>query len=80
MSMPKDKVYKRIFLLGPSHHEWLDGASVNMEADYYARRENTHNVFFNGKAALEAKVDEAFAKWAMPNEQLRTLCSFKSKN
>ena len=45
MSMPKDKVYKRIFLLGPSHHEWLDGASVNMEADYYARRENTHNVF-----------------------------------
>ncbi|MCR5243002.1 MAG: AmmeMemoRadiSam system protein B, partial [Prevotella sp.] len=28
--------YKRIFLLGPSHHEWLDGASVNTEADYYA--------------------------------------------
>ena len=36
MSMPKDKPYKRIFLLGPSHHEWLDGASVNTEADYYA--------------------------------------------
>ena len=36
MSLPKDKVYKRIFLLGPSHHEWLDGASVNGEADYYA--------------------------------------------
>ena len=36
MSMPKDKPYKRIFLLGPSHHEWLDGASVNAEADYYA--------------------------------------------
>lgn len=30
------KPYKRIFLLGPSHHEWLDGASVNYEADYYA--------------------------------------------
>lgn len=30
------KTYKRIFLLGPSHHEWLDGASVNTEADYYA--------------------------------------------
>ena len=30
------KPYKRIFLLGPSHHEWLDGASVNTEADYYA--------------------------------------------
>ena len=31
-----EKHYKRIFLLGPSHHEWLDGASVNTEADYYA--------------------------------------------
>ena len=30
------KPYKRIFLLGPSHHEWLNGASVNSEADYYA--------------------------------------------
>ena len=28
--------YKRIFLLGPSHHEWLDGASVNTEYDFYA--------------------------------------------
>lgn len=28
--------YKRIFLLGPSHHEWLNGASVNSEVDYYA--------------------------------------------
>jgi len=36
MAIPKDKQYKRIFLLGPSHHEWLDGASVNTEADYYA--------------------------------------------
>ena len=36
MTLLKDKVYKRIFLLGPSHHEWLDGASVNTEADYYA--------------------------------------------
>ena len=36
MSLPTDKRYKRIFLLGPSHHEWLDGASVNTEADYYA--------------------------------------------
>lgn len=36
MSIPADKQYKRIFLLGPSHHEWLDGASVNTEADYYA--------------------------------------------
>jgi len=29
------KPYKRIFLLGPSHHEWLNGASVNGEVDYY---------------------------------------------
>ena len=35
MSLPKNKSYKRIFLLGPSHHEWLNGASVNSEADYY---------------------------------------------
>ena len=31
-----ERKYKRIFLLGPSHHEWLDGASVNGEVDYYA--------------------------------------------
>ena len=30
------KPYQRIFLLGPSHYEWLDGASVNNEVDYYA--------------------------------------------
>ena len=30
------KPYKRIFLLGPSHYEWLNGASVNSEVDYYA--------------------------------------------
>ena len=31
-----ERQYKRIFLLGPSHHEWLDGASVNTEAEYYS--------------------------------------------
>ena len=36
MTLNPKKPYKRIFLLGPSHHEWLDGASVNTEADYYA--------------------------------------------
>ena len=35
-SIPDSKEYKRIFLLGPSHHEWLDGVSVNTEFDYYA--------------------------------------------
>ena len=36
MTIPTKQTYKRIFLIGPSHHEWLDGASVNTEADYYA--------------------------------------------
>ncbi|MBQ1645803.1 MAG: AmmeMemoRadiSam system protein B, partial [Prevotella sp.] len=36
MSINTEKQYKRIFLLGPSHHTWLDGASVNVEVDYYA--------------------------------------------
>ena len=36
MTLDARKQYKRIFLLGPSHYEWLDGASVNIEADYYA--------------------------------------------
>ena len=33
-AIPDSAKYKRIFLLGPSHHEWLDGASVNTEADF----------------------------------------------
>ena len=36
MMLSPQKTYKRIFLLGPSHQVWLDGASVNSEADYYA--------------------------------------------
>jgi AmmeMemoRadiSam system protein B len=36
MAIDTKKRYKRIFLLGPSHHEWLNGTSVNTEADYYA--------------------------------------------
>ena len=35
-TLSPDKRYERIFLLGPSHHEWLDGASVNIGADRYA--------------------------------------------
>ena len=31
-----ERKYKRIFLLGPSHHAWLNGASVNTQADFYA--------------------------------------------
>lgn len=36
MTLSPEKAYKRIFLIGPSHHVWLDGASVNSKADYYA--------------------------------------------
>ena len=35
-AIPDGKQFKRIFLLGPSHHEWLDGASVNTAFDCYA--------------------------------------------
>lgn len=35
-AIPRGKQYKRIFMLGPSHYEWLNGASVNTEVDYYA--------------------------------------------
>ena len=36
MTLNPKKSYKRIFLLGPSHHEWLNGASVNSKVYYYA--------------------------------------------
>ena len=36
MQLNPEKELKRIFLLGPSHHAWLDGASVDGEADFYA--------------------------------------------
>lgn len=36
MTLNPKKSYKRIFLLGPSHHEWFNGASVNSKVDYYA--------------------------------------------
>lgn len=29
-------IYERVFLLGPSHHEWLDGASVNNAFSAYS--------------------------------------------
>lgn len=41
------------------------------------RRENTHNVFFATVSTLEKTVDSAFEPWAKPNDQLRSLCSFK---
>ncbi|MBR3495173.1 MAG: hypothetical protein IKH37_00420, partial [Prevotella sp.] len=38
---------------------------------------NTHNVFFASVSTLEETVDSAFELWSTPNDQLRTLCSFK---
>ena len=52
------KPYKRIFLLGPSHHEWLDGASVNTEADYYATP--LGNVKVDRETALKLTEDSVF--------------------
>lgn len=34
--IPTDKKFDHIFLIGPSHHVYLDGASINSEFDYYA--------------------------------------------
>ena len=36
MTLDPKKQYRRIFLIGPSHQVWLDGASVDADADYYA--------------------------------------------
>ncbi|WP_033149006.1 AmmeMemoRadiSam system protein B [Prevotella sp. P6B1] len=59
MSIDAKKKYKRIFLLGPSHHEWLDGASVNTEADYYATP--LGNVKVDHETAIElTKADSIF--------------------
>ncbi len=41
------------------------------------RRENTHNVFFPSVSNLEEVVDSAFDSWSRPNDQLKSLCSFK---
>ena len=59
MSLPKDKQYKRIFLLGPSHHEWLDGASVNTEADYYVTP--LGQVKVDREMALQLTADDVFS-------------------
>ena len=60
MSIDTQKKYKRIFLLGPSHHEWLDGASVNTEADYYATP--LGNVKVDHETAIElTKADSVFS-------------------
>lgn len=59
MTINTKKRYKRIFLLGPSHHEWLNGASVNTEADYYATP--LGNVKVDHETAIElTKADSIF--------------------
>ena len=58
MSIDNKKPYKRIFLLGPSHHEWLNGASVNTEADYYATP--LGNVKVDHETAVKISEDSAF--------------------
>ena len=58
MSIDTKKPYKRIFLLGPSHHEWLNGASVNTEADYYATP--LGNVKVDGETTVKLTEDSVF--------------------
>ena len=41
------------------------------------RKENTHNTFFPTLSALKETVDNAFKEWETPNNQLKSLCSFK---
>ena len=60
MAIDTKKRYKRIFLLGPSHHEWLNGASVNTGADYYATP--LGNVKVDHETAIKlTKADSVFA-------------------
>lgn len=60
MSIDTTRHYKRIFLLGPSHHEWLDGASVNTVADYYATP--LGNVKVDGETARQlTEADSIFS-------------------
>ena len=58
MTINPKKTYKRIFLLGPSHSVWLDGASVNTEADYYATP--LGNVKVDRETALKLTDDSVF--------------------
>ena len=60
MSIPADRKHKRIFLLGPSHHEWLDGASVNTASDYYSTP--LGHVRVDGETALRlTEADSVFS-------------------
>ena len=59
MSVDPKQTFKRIFLLGPSHHEWLDGASVNTEADYYATPFG--NVKVDHETAKKLTEDDVFS-------------------
>ena len=59
MTLDPQKPPKRIFLLGPSHHEWLDGASVNTEADYYATPLGNVKVDHETALKLTAATDSA---------------------
>jgi transposase len=42
------------------------------------RREKTHNHFWPDFTSLSATLDSWFASLSIPNEKLRTLCSFKT--
>lgn len=67
MALDPKKTYKRIFLLGPSHHVWLDGASVNTEVDYYATP--LGHVKVDREMALKLTEDSVFTYKATAHAQ-----------
>ena len=44
------------------------------------RREVTHNRYFKNVTELKTKLDNYFDDFKEPNEELRSLCSFKYRN
>ena len=67
MALDPKKKYKRIFLLGPSHHVWLDGASVNTEVDAYATP--LGHVKVDREMALKLTEDSVFTYKASAHAQ-----------
>ena len=82
MAIAPNKRYKRVFLLGPSHQTWLDGASADSGNDCYAtplgqvdvdlataRELNSHSDVFAYKA--KAHAGEHCLEVQLPFLQLR---------
>ena len=69
---PWHKKMYRLFILLPPYSPDLNPIE---QVWRITRRENTHNVFFDSIDSLKSVVDNPFAQWHTPNDQLHTLCS-----